>query len=95
MIINSQGMVELWMSEVDDAMKDALVHYTQLALEEWNCQPELDYLERYPGQSIYCASAISWTKLVSDTIEAGSKWSVGILYRLPCNALFLYNNFLL
>ena len=69
-------MVELWMSEVDDAMKDALIHYTFTAMTEWNYQPDMEYLERFPGQCIYCASAISWTKLVTETIQAGSKWSV-------------------
>jgi hypothetical protein len=71
-----QGMVELWMSEVDDAMKDALIHYTEMAMTEWSNQPDMDYLQRYPGQSIYCASAINWTKSITDTITAGSKWSV-------------------
>lgn len=71
-----QGMVELWMSEVDDAMKDALIHYTFTAMNEWNNHPDMDYLQRYPGQSIYCASAISWTESVTATITAGSKWNV-------------------
>lgn len=69
-------MVELWMSEVDDAMKDALIHLTNTAMEEWNGQPDMDYLQKYPGQCIYCASALNWTSAVTNTIQSGGKWSV-------------------
>lgn len=79
-------MVELWMSEVDDAMKDALIHYTSLAMEEWNSQPGMDYLQKFPGQCIYCAAAINWTESVTGTILAGDKWSV-ILKALAFNSL--------
>jgi hypothetical protein len=83
-------MVELWMSEVDDAMKDALVQYTYVAMTEWNNEPDMEYLENYPGHFIYCASAINWTKSVTDTTTAGNKLSVNItilVLPLKCSKL--------
>lgn len=76
----SKGMVELWMSEVDDAMKDALVHLTFIAMQEWNDYPNLQYFETFPGQCILCAFFINFTKAGTDTIESESKWNVSRPY---------------
>lgn len=72
----SKGMVELWMSEVDDAMKDALIHLTFMAMQEWKDYPNLQYFESFPGQCILCAGFINFTKAGTSTIESGSKWNV-------------------
>lgn len=64
------------MSEVDDAMKDALIHYTFTAMTEWSSQPDMNYLQRYPGQSIYCGAAIRWTEAVTNSILDEDKWNV-------------------
>ena len=76
----SKGMVELWMSEVDDAMKDALVHLTFMAIQEWKDHPNLQYFESFPGQCILCACFINFTKAGTTTIETGSKWNVSTIY---------------
>ena len=69
-------MVELWMSEVDDAMKDALIHLTFTAMQHWTYQPDMAYLQKYPGQCILCVSAICWTKTVTEAILSSSKFTV-------------------
>ena len=69
-------MVELWMSEVDDAMKDSLVHYTREAMLNWSPAVDLDYLTRYPGQCVYCASYLRWTEFIESAIQAGAPWNV-------------------
>jgi len=71
-----QGMVELWMYEVAESMKDALINTICLALNEWTWRPDLDYLAKYPGQSIYCAFLISWTRTVEEHIQSTKKWTV-------------------
>ena len=72
-------MVELWMSEVDDAMKDALIYLTFTAMQEWTYDLNMSYLQKYPGQCILCSAFINWTKSVTDIIEAEVKLSVIIL----------------
>ena len=62
-------MVELWMAEVASQMKDSLVFCTHQALNEWKDQPDLNYLQNYPGQCIYCASALRWTATVTEHLN--------------------------
>ena len=78
-------MVELWMSEVAENMKDALIHATGSALDEWTWRPELDYFAKYPGQCIYCAFVISWTRAVEEHIQSTKKWTVRNLIATCCS----------
>ena len=82
-------MVELWMSEVAENMKDALVGYISLALDEWTWRPDLDYLEKYPGQCIFCAFAISWTRAVEQHIKLDKDWTVYNLILLQVKSQLL------
>ena len=72
-------MVELWMSEVADNMKDSLIDALSSALDEWTWQADFNYFEKYPGQCIYCAFVISWTRAVEQHIKSTKKWSVRCL----------------
>ena len=80
----SKGMVELWMAEVATRMKDSLVHCTDQALQQWTARPQLPYLRAFPGQCIYCASALHWTRALSQHLTGGvdqpPQWQVRPLY---------------
>lgn len=69
-------MVELWMSEVDDAMKDSLIHLTNMAMDEWSYKPDIAYLQKFPGQSIMCAAAINWTSTMTHAIQTSCRFRV-------------------
>lgn len=84
-----QGMVELWMSEVDDAMKDSLVYHTQEAMLNWSPTMDMEYLMKYPGQCVYCASSLRWTEIIECTIQSGAPWSVCSPHLSPACSHFL------
>ena len=64
------------MAEVAAAMKDSLVNLTFLAFEEWTNRPTMEYLLKYPCQSICCAAAIRFTNGVTHTLKSRGKLTV-------------------
>lgn len=66
-----KGNVEHWLLEVESTMKKSIREEILKGLNDYSEETRAEWVLRWPGQVILCASQVKWTKLVTDSILAG------------------------
>ncbi|KAL3693679.1 hypothetical protein R1sor_007330 [Riccia sorocarpa] len=67
----AKGNVELWLIEVEKMMKETLTIVAQDAAADYAVTPRPQWMLKWPGMLILCASQIHWTTEVAVAIESG------------------------
>lgn len=78
---DSQGAVEKWLIQVEDAMRESLKDVAWHAYEAYARQERVDWVLSWPGQVVLCDSQIYWTAEVADSIRKGTLQA----YQQKCN----------
>ncbi|CAG7651642.1 unnamed protein product [Allacma fusca] len=70
--LEAKGMVEKWISQVEQQMLTSLRDVTLKAVQAYEKVPRAEWVLNWPGQVIICGDSIFWTKDVSDAIQDGT-----------------------
>lgn len=65
------GGVELWLTSVEDAMKQTLHRIAGESLTAYAQRERAQWILQWPGQLVLNCSQVYWTKEVSEAIETG------------------------
>ncbi|KAL7290283.1 hypothetical protein TKK_0015983 [Trichogramma kaykai] len=69
---DAKGMVERWLSQVEELMKTSLRDIAQDAVIAYFSAVREDWLLVWPGQLVLCASQVHWTSEVCESFEEAS-----------------------
>ncbi|KAH7297912.1 hypothetical protein KP509_25G018200 [Ceratopteris richardii] len=78
---DAQGLVEKWLIQVEEAMRESLKDVTLHAYEAYAKQDRVEWVLSWPGQVVLCVSQMYWTAEVADSIQKGTLQS----YHQKCN----------
>ncbi|KAL2633853.1 hypothetical protein R1flu_005332 [Riccia fluitans] len=67
----AKGNVELWLIEVEKMMKETLTVVAQDATTDYAVTPRSQWILKWPGMIVLCASQIHWTAEVAEAIQSG------------------------
>ena len=70
--LESRGMVEKWLAQVEQQMLLSLRDVILKAVEEYPTLPKTKWVLNWPGQVVICGDSIFWTKDVSEAIQGGT-----------------------
>ncbi|KAL4617872.1 dynein heavy chain 3, axonemal [Arapaima gigas] len=68
----AKGMVEKWLQQVEKMMLNSVRAVIHEGVKEYVQFPRKEWVLRWPGQVVICASSIFWTSEVSEAIEKNS-----------------------
>ena len=71
------GNVEVWLVEVEAAMKETVKFNTKESVMAYAKEPRTSWVLKWPGQVVLCVTQIYWTKEVNDAIVAGGYVKLG------------------
>ena len=65
---DANGLVEVWLFEVENLMKLTLKSEASKAIDNYHDMRRLDWISKYPGQIIVATSIIYWTSEVTNVL---------------------------
>jgi hypothetical protein len=69
LIVHLQGMVEKWLSQVEQLMVQSVKDSCMMAVHDYFRSPRSEWLLKWPGQVVICGTCIRWTAEVCEAIE--------------------------
>nr|XP_043909238.1 dynein axonemal heavy chain 3-like [Solea senegalensis] len=78
----AKGMVEKWLLQVENLMLKSVRHVIHQGVIQYAELPRKEWVLKWPGQVVICASSIFWTSEVSEAIKSNSLHA----YVEKCNA---------
>ncbi|XP_068084555.1 dynein axonemal heavy chain 3 [Anabrus simplex] len=69
---DAKGMVEKWLVQVEELMRQSLKDVIMEAITAYFANPRAEWVLSWPGQIVICASCIHWTAEVSEAIDSKS-----------------------
>jgi len=68
----SQGLVEKWLIQVEILMMQSISEIINNAIKEYTNIKRKDWVLKWPGMVVLCATTINWTAEVETAIEKKS-----------------------
>ncbi|BFI29560.1 dynein axonemal heavy chain [Marchantia polymorpha subsp. ruderalis] len=69
----AKGNVERWLIEVEKMMRETLLVVAQKAAADYAVTARTQWILKWPGMIVLCASQIHWTREVAEAIQAGGE----------------------
>mmetsp|Transcript_7015 Transcript_7015/g.26224 ORF Transcript_7015/g.26224 Transcript_7015/m.26224 type:complete len:4128 (-) Transcript_7015:64-12447(-) len=69
--VHASGSVEIWLEQVESMMRRSVKQALSDSILDFTDLPRNEWVLRWPGQVIICASQIFWTKRCEDALREG------------------------
>ena len=66
---NANGLVEIWIKDVEEAMRQSLKMQGSKAIAEYKSLTRSELIQKFPGQIVLTVSLIYWTSEVTEAID--------------------------
>jgi len=70
LIVHVQGMVEKWLSELEQQMVQSVKDSCMMAVQDYISSERIKWVLKWPGQVAICGSCIHWTAEVAEAMES-------------------------
>ncbi|CAF4669138.1 unnamed protein product [Rotaria sp. Silwood1] len=80
--VRPRGMVEQWLTSVEQAMYDAVKHHLKLGLSDIKNADYIDWILQHPGQVVLTISQVRYTRQVNEKFESQSTETDGALIQI-------------
>ncbi|CAF4004150.1 unnamed protein product, partial [Rotaria sp. Silwood2] len=90
--VRPRGMVEQWLTSVEQAMYDAVKHHLKLGLSDIKTADYINWILQHPGQVVLTISQVIYTRQVNDKFDPQSTETDTALIQIRDQMITTINN---